>query len=178
MGRHFLLQGIFLTQDQTWVSYTEGRFFTVWTTREAPSILKSPQLLIFWNSKLCPGVSQNLTTNNYLNKECFFTYIVQLLSVLWVLLANLFCTRKQQASASNGPDVESSTWRAHCPGSLLTGSLSKACCWAGLFPGHFPLDFYLKSSFSSLTSWLKCHLLRQKSSFIALYKKYFHAQHH
>ena len=29
VGRHFLLQGLFLTQDQTWVSHIAGRFFTV-----------------------------------------------------------------------------------------------------------------------------------------------------
>ena len=33
-GSHSLLQGMFPTQDQTWVSCIEGGFFTVWTTRE------------------------------------------------------------------------------------------------------------------------------------------------
>ena len=28
----FLLQGIFLTQDRTWVSFIAGRFFTVWVS--------------------------------------------------------------------------------------------------------------------------------------------------
>ena len=32
---HFLLQGIFPTQDGTWVSRIAGRFFTIWATREA-----------------------------------------------------------------------------------------------------------------------------------------------
>ena len=32
---HSLLQGIFLTRDQTWISHTAGRFFTIWATREA-----------------------------------------------------------------------------------------------------------------------------------------------
>ena len=35
VGCHFLLQGIFLTWNQTWVSHTAGRFFTIWATREA-----------------------------------------------------------------------------------------------------------------------------------------------
>ena len=35
VGRHALLQGIFPTRDQTQVSCTAGRFFTVWVTREA-----------------------------------------------------------------------------------------------------------------------------------------------
>ena len=30
-----LLQGIFPTRDQTWVSCFAGRFFTIWATREA-----------------------------------------------------------------------------------------------------------------------------------------------
>ena len=35
MGRHSLLQGIFLTQDQTRLSCIVGRFFTVWAITEA-----------------------------------------------------------------------------------------------------------------------------------------------
>ena len=59
VGRHFLLQGLFLTQDQTWVSHIAGRFFTVWATREPPSIQKDPQL---WYSEIsncapeCPKI--------------------------------------------------------------------------------------------------------------------------
>ena len=34
VGCHSLFQGIFLTQDQTWVFCIAGRFFTVWATRE------------------------------------------------------------------------------------------------------------------------------------------------
>ena len=34
VGCHFLPQGIFLTQDRTWVSHVVGRCFTVWTIRE------------------------------------------------------------------------------------------------------------------------------------------------
>ena len=34
-GCHALLQGIFLTQDQTQVPCTAGALFTIWTTREA-----------------------------------------------------------------------------------------------------------------------------------------------
>ena len=36
VGCHALLQGIFQTRNQTRVSCTSGKFFTVWTTREAP----------------------------------------------------------------------------------------------------------------------------------------------
>ena len=32
VGCHFLLQGIFLTRDQNWVSHTAGRFVTMWAT--------------------------------------------------------------------------------------------------------------------------------------------------
>ena len=35
MGSHYLLQGIFLIEGQTWVSHIAGRFFTVWATRES-----------------------------------------------------------------------------------------------------------------------------------------------
>ena len=35
VGCHFLLQGIFPTQDQTQVSHSAGRRFTLWATREA-----------------------------------------------------------------------------------------------------------------------------------------------
>ena len=35
IGYHSLLQGIFLTQDQTQISCIAGRFFTIWATREA-----------------------------------------------------------------------------------------------------------------------------------------------
>ena len=35
VGCHFLLQGIFPTQDWTGVSLIAGRFFTIWATREA-----------------------------------------------------------------------------------------------------------------------------------------------
>ena len=34
VGSHALLQGIFLTQDQTQVSCIAGRFFTIWATRQ------------------------------------------------------------------------------------------------------------------------------------------------
>ena len=34
VGSHPLLQGIFPTQNQTWVSPITGRFFTIWATRE------------------------------------------------------------------------------------------------------------------------------------------------
>ena len=36
---HSLLQGILTFKDQTWVSNTAGRFFIVWATREALSLL-------------------------------------------------------------------------------------------------------------------------------------------
>ena len=35
VGCHFLLQGIFLTWNQIWVSHIAGKFFTIWATREA-----------------------------------------------------------------------------------------------------------------------------------------------
>ena len=35
VGSHALLQGIFLTRDRTHISHIVGRFFTIWTTREA-----------------------------------------------------------------------------------------------------------------------------------------------
>ena len=38
MDSHSLLQGIFLTRDQTQISCIAGRFFTVWATKEAPFI--------------------------------------------------------------------------------------------------------------------------------------------
>ena len=39
VGCHFLLQGIFQPKDWTQVSCTAGRFFTIWATREALSLL-------------------------------------------------------------------------------------------------------------------------------------------
>ena len=39
MGSHSRLQGIFQLRDQTCISCTEGRFFTIWATREALSHL-------------------------------------------------------------------------------------------------------------------------------------------
>ena len=41
---HSLLQGIFLTRDQTQVSHIAGRFFTIWATREAPNIPQSREM--------------------------------------------------------------------------------------------------------------------------------------
>ena len=38
VGCCVLLQGIFLTQDWTRVSYTAGRFFTIWARRQAPRL--------------------------------------------------------------------------------------------------------------------------------------------
>ena len=35
VGSHSLLQGIFLTQDQIWISCIASEFFTIWLTREA-----------------------------------------------------------------------------------------------------------------------------------------------
>ena len=35
-----LLQGIFPPRDRTQVSHTAGGFFTIWATREAPSVLR------------------------------------------------------------------------------------------------------------------------------------------
>ena len=35
VGCHFLLQGIFLPKDRTWVSCIAGRFLTIWATSEA-----------------------------------------------------------------------------------------------------------------------------------------------
>ena len=37
MGCHFILQGIFPTQDQTGVSHITGRLFMVWATGEGPA---------------------------------------------------------------------------------------------------------------------------------------------
>ena len=38
MGRHSILQGIFLIRDWTWVSRTTGEFFTVWVIRDTPRV--------------------------------------------------------------------------------------------------------------------------------------------
>ena len=38
LGSHFLLQGIFPIQGLNWVSCIAGRFFTIWTRREAPIV--------------------------------------------------------------------------------------------------------------------------------------------
>ena len=40
VGCHFLLQGVFLTQDQTWVTCMAGGLFTIWATREALNLKK------------------------------------------------------------------------------------------------------------------------------------------
>ena len=40
-GCHFLLQEIVWTRDQTQVSCTAGRFFTIWATRKTPDIVYS-----------------------------------------------------------------------------------------------------------------------------------------
>ena len=53
-GSHSLLQRIVPTRDQTPISYTAGRFFTVWATREA-------QLLFFRFLLLKLHAKQNLT---------------------------------------------------------------------------------------------------------------------
>ena len=36
VGNHFLLQGIFLTQELNRLFHTADRFFTIWVTREVP----------------------------------------------------------------------------------------------------------------------------------------------
>ena len=41
VGRHFLLQGIFPTQESNPVSHTAGRLFTIWATTEVKSFHKS-----------------------------------------------------------------------------------------------------------------------------------------
>ena len=51
VGCHFLLPGIFPTQDQTHVSCITGRCFTVWSTREAQNCLQmqEPQKTPVWS---------------------------------------------------------------------------------------------------------------------------------
>ena len=49
VGCHFLLQGIFQPRAQTWVSCIVGRFFIVWTTREAILVsTKKKRILKAW----------------------------------------------------------------------------------------------------------------------------------
>ena len=57
---YFLLQGIFPTQDQTWVSCTAGRFFTNWATRETPNC--------FTCLKLVKQELFNYSTGDYLSR--------------------------------------------------------------------------------------------------------------
>ena len=45
-------------REQTWVSCTAGRFFTVWTTREV--LLSSCFTSIYWPQFLPPGVTRNI----------------------------------------------------------------------------------------------------------------------
>ena len=49
IGCHFLFQGNFLTQDQTWVSCIAGRFFTDEVTREAPLLPRVNSFFKFWS---------------------------------------------------------------------------------------------------------------------------------
>ena len=42
-GSRFLLHGIFLTRDWTRVSHIEGRFFTIWATRDFPKTQVFPE---------------------------------------------------------------------------------------------------------------------------------------
>ena len=58
VGCHAFLQGIFPKQDQAWVSWIIGKFFTFWVTREAPksilsqwqkvSTLKNKNMAVQW----------------------------------------------------------------------------------------------------------------------------------
>ena len=59
VGSHSFFRGPSPSRDWTWVSYMAGRFFTIWTTREAPiivylkrkkitQILRSLQGMITW----------------------------------------------------------------------------------------------------------------------------------
>ena len=66
VGCHFLLQGIFLTRDQTWVSYTAGRFFTIWATREAPNFLKKWFIELKPQSVTAPQKGTNTVHLSYL----------------------------------------------------------------------------------------------------------------
>ena len=36
-----ILQGIFPTRDETWISHIVGRFFTIWVTKEAQEFQKN-----------------------------------------------------------------------------------------------------------------------------------------
>ena len=48
VGSQSLLQGIFLTQDWSWVSHIAGRFFTIWATRKLfISLINSPQDILW-----------------------------------------------------------------------------------------------------------------------------------
>ena len=49
-GCHFLLQGIFLTQDQTHISCLAGEFFTAWASRETYKDKASWWLCKTWSS--------------------------------------------------------------------------------------------------------------------------------
>ena len=48
MGCHFLLQGSSWLRNQTWVFCIEGRFFTIWVTREARWLLNLKGILKIW----------------------------------------------------------------------------------------------------------------------------------
>ena len=67
VGCHALLQGTFPTQGQTWVSCIEGRWFTMWTTREAYNIC-----LWFISPSIIPFRSTHVVGND---KFSFFLWM-------------------------------------------------------------------------------------------------------
>ena len=61
VGSHFLLQGVFPTQDWSWVSHTAGRFFTIWTTREAgPDRRRQTISYIRWHRSWWAGAQRTV----------------------------------------------------------------------------------------------------------------------
>ena len=83
VGCHSLLQRIFPTQGLNWVSCTEGRFFTVWTTRD--------RHWVYMSSLRRPGSSPGEAQG-----QPFFVCFVFLIILLLIYSAVLglhFCTR-------------------------------------------------------------------------------------
>ena len=91
MCSHSLFQGILLTKDQTWVSCTVGRFFTIWATREAQWSETKPQISCDVPVFRISWISQEHCQSHVLSHTFLIFFIIHslwpysnfLLTILW-----------------------------------------------------------------------------------------------
>ena len=79
---HSLLQGIFLTRDQTQVSCIAGRFFPIWATREVQNITKCIRYLVAAVlGFLCYGAAPNSVLNSSLLHSLWLPFWIIIITV-------------------------------------------------------------------------------------------------